>query len=675
MNKLKSFGLKVLKWRYVIGFVAFIIGVSLQLHGSSISNWNNFGVRETKNGNQQMTVNQYTKPGSDIIDIPLELRNWVHLNGHEDGTIIGVPRMIRTDEWLVQTPFYISQANTGAKFVNKHYGLSGQNMMIAYNAPVKDISVIGKPFNWGYLFLGASYGISWYWCSKIILMVLLAYEFSMILTKGNRLLSVIGSFWITFTPAIQWWFMQHLGDVVFYSLAIMVLVYHYLRHHHKYAKIGIAILLSMSIIGFVLVIYPGFQVTFAYYILGFLIIEFGLAFKEKRFTLFDTIIVIITLLSSFSVIGLTLLKSKEAIQATLNTVYPGHRISSGGTMGFNHLSDLFTNLILPFKMPTGTNQVEASTSINLFPMILGALPFTLKKEKLSENAFGLFTIFYGIFLFLYTIIGVPTVIAKMSLFSYVTSSRSWQTFAVIAVFATLWFIAYLWEEKNNYSNFLVASVMILILALLMIMTVLNPTYIAFIGKKYLLVIIIGLLLMVLAITYHKKWLFTLVTLAFITISGMTVNPLVKGLSTLTDKKLSQGIIKLVEKDPKAKWISEGSLYNYPQMFGAYTLNSVRFYPDISLMKKIDKSNQFENAWNRYSHMQVFLTSEKTKMEAPVPDVLNLQLNKDELSQINVTYVLSHRNLNEEYGSSFDIVYGPDKDGNRIYQLQKEKNKN
>ena len=46
--------------------------------------------------------------------------------------------------------FYLSQAEEDFPLVNEDYSLNGQNMIIAYNSPVKDITVIGKPFNWGF---------------------------------------------------------------------------------------------------------------------------------------------------------------------------------------------------------------------------------------------------------------------------------------------------------------------------------------------------------------------------------------------------------------------------------------------------------------------------------------------------------------------------------------------
>ena len=142
---------KLIKYRYLIAVILFILCVSLNLHGSSIANWNNYGVTEMVDGSQSTTINQFGS--NDKIDIIENIVNWISLSPRSDGTIIGVPRMIRSDEWLVQTPYFISQNVTGNQFVNPLYGISGQNMIVSYNAPVADISSIGKPFSWGSYFL------------------------------------------------------------------------------------------------------------------------------------------------------------------------------------------------------------------------------------------------------------------------------------------------------------------------------------------------------------------------------------------------------------------------------------------------------------------------------------------------------------------------------------------
>ncbi len=663
---------KLIKYRYFIAVILFLLGLGFQFHGSSIANWNNFGVTENVSGRQIKSINRFSKGDSEIADIPYELKNWISFTPREDGTLIGVPRMIRTDEWLVQTPFYISQSKTGNHLVNKKYGLSGQNMVVAYNAPVKDISVIGKPFNWGFLFLGSAYGLSWYWCMKVLAFLLLSYEFSMILTKKNKYLSIIGSFWITFTPAIQWWFMQHLGDVTIFSLAIMVFLYHYFRQKKLAYKILLACGLVVSLIGFVLVIYPAFQVPFAYIIFAFFLIEIFKAIKSSKIDLKDIVIMVMTLCISLTIIGFTLWNSREAISLTLNTVYPGHRVSTGGEISWHRIADMFLNIILPFKVPGFANQVELSGSINFLPVVIASLPLIFRKDQFKDNILGYLMVIYSIFLMIYSIIGVPAIISKVTLFSYVTSGRSWQALTVISVFASIWFVGYIWNEKIQVTKKRTLSILsITTLICWALVTFVNPEFIGFIGKKYLLAILILLVIAVISIFFEKKNLFAFCLLPLILLSGFTVNPLVKGLGVIENKRLSQEITSLVDQNPNAYWLSEGILYNYPQMFGAHTLNSVRFYPDVKLMKKLDPKSENEESWNRYAHMQIFLTNDKSKMEAPVPDVLNLLLNKNQLDNLHVQYILSHRNLNKDFSKEFYKIYGPDMDGNYIFQYKKK----
>lgn len=277
--------------------------------------------------------------------------------------------------------------------------------------------------------------------------------------------------------------MQHLGDVVFYSLAIMVLIHHFFNTKSVIKKIGLVSLLVASIIGFVLVIYPAFQVPFAYLILGFFIIEFVNYLKKKKFHLIDFTLITTTLIASLGVIGWTLYRSSDALKLTLNTLYPGHRESFGGNFPISHFSDLFLSFIIPFKIPSFINQVEASSSIGLLIPILVLIPFLFFMKNLKENYFGIFMSIYTFFLFIYTFVGVPKILAKVTLFTYVTSARSWQALSVISVFASIWLISYLWREKNRIYKWLLLTTSTLLMVGLTWLTSKDLNVIGYIGKN------------------------------------------------------------------------------------------------------------------------------------------------------------------------------------------------
>ncbi|MHB9782239.1 DUF7657 domain-containing protein [Streptococcus sp. 10F2] len=664
---LRQFGNGILKYRYVIAVLFFILGVSFNLHGSSISNWNNYGISEARNHSRGVTINDLDGDAEEI-DVQKNLTDWFSFPSRSDGTIAGVPRMIRSDEWLVQTPLYLAQANSGNQLINPNYAVSGQNMIVAYNSPVWHISVLGKPFNWGFLFLGASKGLSWYWCFKLLAMLLLAYEFSMILTRKNKLLSSIGALWITFTPAIQWWFMQHLGDVVFYSLLMMVSIYHYFNQDKKWVKILMAVFLSSAMIGFVLVTYPAFQIPFAYLVGAFFLIEFIGVIKAKKIQIFDSILMVITLIVSLSIIGVSLWDSKEALSLTLNTVYPGSRISVGGEGEIAQLVEFLQNVLLPFRIPKHDNQVELSTSFQFVPFFILTIPFIVKKYKIVENSFGLFLVCFTSLLVLYTFVEIPEVISKITLFSFVTSSRAWQAASVMGVFASLWFIGLVWRETSNRVLYLIVGMLpaFLLYSYLIINEYLDIHYIS---RTTSLIIFIVFSLSYILFVFRKKF-FVLPLFVLILLSGMTVNPVVSGLDVIEDKAISLEISKIKNKDSNAIWMTEnGYYYQLPQMLGAKSIDGVRFYPDIELMSILDPDSKMEKQWNRYSHMRYLLVGSETTMENSSPDVLNISLSVNDLEKLNVKYIISNRDLSELFGyDRFKQFYGPDLDGNRIFEV-------
>lgn len=340
----------LLKLRYVIGLLVIVIVVTFNLNGSSIGSWDNY-------------VSQRD-------------------DGKKTDVIFGQNREVRSDEWLVQTPFYFSQAESGYPVINEDYSLNGQNMIIAYNSPVKDITVIGKPFNWGFFFLGRDRGLSFYWAMKLVVMVLLGFELLMILTKRNKPLSLIGSFALTFSPAVQWWFMQHVGDLIFFTIGLMVAFYHYFYHHEKkWLRALMMLLVVIFGLGFILVIYPAHQVMLAY-LLVFYFVGLLIYYRKKiHWDWFDAVLITAALLFIGIVMWHFWSISKDALLASLNTLYPGNRVSTGGKWKFSEFFYFLTNWKIPFEDINFSNNSEVALFYHFFPTVFLASPFVLFGKK------------------------------------------------------------------------------------------------------------------------------------------------------------------------------------------------------------------------------------------------------------------------------------------------------
>ncbi|GAB2026770.1 DUF7657 domain-containing protein [Lactovum odontotermitis] len=649
---------QIVKFRYLIGILLLFIGVSLNLNGSSTAIWNERGISVTSSGDSGRKTGQ--TPST-----------------QEKGIIFGTAREARSDEWMVQTPFYLAQDAAGLPVTNKNYGLSGQNMIVAYNSPVKHLSIIGKPFNWGFLFLSGERAVSFYWCFKIIFMVLLAFEVCMILTKKNLPLSLLGAFWIAFTPLVQWWFMQHLGDIVYFTLAIIVALHYFFETKNKPAKLAFALLLVSSAVGFIFVIYPGFQIPFGYFLLFYAIIKFVTVLRRQKLERYDWLLMALIVLGIAGISAITLKDSWPAISSVLNTVYPGKRMAIGGGFNLVYFTGILSNLLLPFAtLPDSLRVInvnELASTLNYLLLILITLPFTLKRDKIKENVLGIYLSVFSLFLIFYaSVAGFPKIGQKLSLFSYVEPNRAFQAGITLGVFASIWYVSYLWETRKRQSkSVLYAGIVIqgLFLSYGIFWTIYQ-----FFSKKLLVLILAVYLLTQIFIVLGKKRLFIATMAVMIFLSGVCVNPLNQGLPAIYQKNLAVKIQEIVKTDKNARWLGEGEgyLYQYPQIFGAKMVNSVRFYPDKKLWATLDPQNKDEEEWNRYAHVKVILsTTERDSYRNPQPDQLRLTLNMSELKVLKVKYVVTNRDLTKflkDAGITAKELYGPDKDGNRIYKI-------
>ena len=633
---------KIVKYRFIIAIITFILLVAFKIHGSSIGAWN-----------------RYT---SELIDPT------------EKSILIGKNREIRSDEWNVQSTYYMAQAMSDEFYplYNTNIMDDGLNMILAYNAPVANLSILGKPFNWGFLLLGKEYGLSWYWAFKTIALLLLAFELSMILTKNMKGLSLIASFWITFSPAIQWWFMQHVGDTIFFTLAIIVFFYKYVENidKNKWSKLGFSLMFAFSAIGFALVIYPAFQVPLAYLILVFMsIIYFGI-FKKPKLSKDDYIFILIIVLIIGIVLGQFLLTSMDAIKATLETVYPGKRVSTGGGVELFRYSEFMINTYTPFRDINYLNNCEVSSFINFFIGSVIVL-FVAISKKVKNIGIGIALFIVALLQFIWTVVPFNETIAKITFLSYVPTDRMMLMFNFTAMLLSIWAIGVIFREKiiSPLVGGIIAVVNFSVYALL----ILKSPYRDYTNLRYLIILFAIYLIINVSIFVRWKMVFFIAMSVLIFMSGMTVNPVVKGVGGIYNKTLSKAIIEIEENDPDSVWLAEGEETKGEFIYanGAKAINGTHFYPALSTWKKISEDYDDEIIYNRYAHVKISLTTDETKFSLGNADAFEIDLNIEELKTLNIKYIVTKNDLSNilnEDNIKFEEIYHSEVDGNRIYKV-------
>ncbi|BCP61714.1 hypothetical protein SUT380_09020 [Streptococcus parasuis] len=156
----------------------------------------------------------------------------------------------------------------------------------------------------------------------------------MLVLKRNKVLSVIGALLVVFGPAVQWWTIGGAEIISFGALAAII-AYHYFLISDYRIRLLFALLLSWCATGFLLVLYPAWQVPYLIFFVAvalyFIISNWNPSnFKFQK----DIPIIAIFFLVTFGSIIYCFSKSMPAIEAMLNTAYPGKRQSFGGGQFF-----------------------------------------------------------------------------------------------------------------------------------------------------------------------------------------------------------------------------------------------------------------------------------------------------------------------------------------------------
>lgn len=649
MKKTKTIAEKPIKifntlfrFRWIIYLFVFIVCVLFKIHGSSIGFISTILTEKT--------------------------------NDQESSTIIGDPRGIRSDEFNVMTPYYMSQVDNDFEKYSNQMSLSGQNMVIGYHAPVKDLTTIAQPLNWGYILFGKEYGLSWYWCLKQILIFAFALECMLILTKKKKILSMVGALLIAYSPVIQWWFAPHMPDVMLWGMAVFTTAYHFLATKKHWLKNVLMIVFPITAADYCISLFPSLQVGIAIFFAIILILvllrDKIIIFSDKK----QTIRIIVSLLLLGILVGFFVLTNLDGLKASLNTVYPGHRVSTGGDYGLGDLITRLSFIFLPFKEITYSNACEQSSFLHfgLFFIMLSPFIITRLKNKKDQDykvgiGFVAIMVVFGFFM----LVGFPEWLAKITFFSYI--NRMDIVFGFVSVFFTIWSINALMVIKPRLEiGYYLAA---LAIYSFIVITTINSDILGYISKRFLAIEIMVIIVLLILLYFKNKKPAYILTTGLVIVSGFTINPLVYGISDITNHPSAHKVSEILSNDNDSYWIGLGNtgiIQNYLLALGAKAINSVNYYPDYKKWTIIDPENKYEDVWNRYAHIVVYVSEDQENhLEVIQSDAINVRLTLSTMRELNVRYVMSLDKIEEndpEY--SLDVIY---QDSNcYIYELTKEK---
>ena len=634
-KKQKQRGLKqgfelIYKYRFVLSFLLLIMLVSFKISGSSMGCWKLF------------------------------------LGDGESGIRLGEPRVWRSDEWGTLTPLCFRQQYNTLGAYNRYSQTLGSILtdnMLVYGQPSWDILTLFRPFYWGYLFFGSERGLSWFWCSRLIVLFLSWFELGMLITDGQKKLSVMLSICVSFAPFLQWWFaINGLVEMLIYGACFVLGSNYLVSHTFNPRKIAVAVGMAVCAVGYVLTFYPTWMVPVAW---GFVpLFLWVVIWKFDRKVLRRVDVVPWLLVFVITAAGLTVLAvtSWDVIKAELNSVYPGNAPSSSGGTGLWWMMKYPISLVSRFSM----NEliVENSSIICFAPAGFILALWVIIKEKKKDP---LLILLLGINLFLawYYCVGIPKWLAKMLLLSFVNSNRGPQVLGFLRL--TLFVRAVALKEKAP-KRWLAALAAVISSAVPMRLALGFTKYepgglrYEYFDTAEKILVVWAILAVVFYLLYRaRKSKYTMAGLGVCTVvlaSSIWINPVAKGVPEITKSETMQQIRDLVKEDPQAIWLVVDMAYpatNIPAMAGADCLNTTQTYPQKTRWEMLDQEGEYEDIYNRYCHIRASLGS-KTMLELVSTDYVEVTLSPEELKKLNIRYIVSTNDFDEKIAAGITNIF-------------------
>ncbi len=594
------------KKRYLIAAILFVLAVILGLNGSSIGMW------------------------------------CAYFGQSDKGILLGLSRAIRSDEWAVFTPLAFAQAAAGFPYFNEIVRATTTDMFLGYGQAVLNPLIIFRPFQLGYLFLPFGNALAFYWCGRVLALLLVSYEFGRLLTKDKRLYSILFASMVALSPVVQWWFVASgLVEMLFAGFLLIVAFDKYLTAKTFWSRVGYLALITWCAGVYILTVYPAWQVPLAYVVLA--LAFWRLMERKEEFHVsskdIGVAIIAVTILVGF--MGYFYSLSADTIATIGDTVYPGHRRSSGGGMG--HCLFLSFTTLLSVVKGGGifANACESSAFLDIFPFVwvlsIGGMVARRRIDLLSVLLFVV-ALFVGV----YTVFGFPETLAKLTLMDLCTANRSAVIFSLINLILLI-------RAMALRDRPMVRSVVggVLAVAFACVPAVVgynfNADYLPLPAWVLLTGFFAVLNFALMQNGARSRWLAVILLASATLFGGVLVNPVRRGVKHIQKLEVVKAIKDISKSQPSAKWavVSSFPIPNITLVAGVPSINPTNIYPALDRWSKLDSEGKYQDVYNRYAHIGLKLKSEgEAEFKVLNPDQFEVELTVDDLRKLDVTFLMA-----------------------------------
>lgn len=188
--------------------------------------------------------------------------------GHDPHLLLGSPKPIRSDEWLVQQSWVVSQSNTGFGATNPTFP-GGSDMTLLNELPSWHWSSAFRPHLWGYLLFGLNAGVAWHWWVPALALVSGCYLFMVTILPRRPLTAAFFAVATYFTPLLQWFYTPSSVWPVAWALLALAAVTWIIVDPRKWVRVTWSAVLGYTSITMAMGLYVPFMLPGIFVVLAF----------------------------------------------------------------------------------------------------------------------------------------------------------------------------------------------------------------------------------------------------------------------------------------------------------------------------------------------------------------------------------------------------------------------
>ncbi|WP_423918409.1 DUF7657 domain-containing protein [Frigoribacterium sp. 2-23] len=576
--------------------------------------------------------------------------------GADPNLIAGQPRRIRTDEWLVQSGWIVSQAQQGFPAVNQTL-LGGMDSTIQNDLPSWDWSTIFRPHVVGFLLLPLDQGMAVRWWLPFAALLVAAYAFAVTLAPRRPVTSALVVIALGFSPLLQWWFLPTTLWPVAWAFTALTAILWCLRSSRAWVRWLAAAAAGYLTVTLAMSIYVPFIIPAAVVVVVVgvgLLTTSGVGVRGSVRAIRPLLVAVV---GAAAVLAVWLATRIDTVRSVIGTVYPGQRLEATGAIDFGGTVAALGGPFQQALQDGVTGSLGPNASESAAPLMLG-LPLLVvliwlagRRWRSERKVDGLIASVVVAHVVVLAFLFVPhwDALAHLVLLDRTTVARMRSAFDILNVISFFVVVSRLDARRDRapWSVALLAGTMSAA-SIAFVYAALRATGSPVLSESAAWKVV-GVLLVLTVVALARRWA-VVAAAGFVVASllvGLGVNPLYRGVFDLNDTSVGREIDAVSQRDPDAQWVGVGTYYAGAALVesGVSTFNGVQTYPSDKMWNEIDPDGSDENAWNRLANVNWVPGQGEPVISNPFRDQIEVTFDGcSSFAQEHVDYVVSEAAL-------------------------------